>query len=84
MVYDENEGKIVRVDKLLQTKKGLFKKASVSALDCKKTPKFASLIFRIRKYKIFLKSNLFVQGKLFNMAALRHEFALKKQKGSAK
>ncbi len=80
VVYDEENGVIVRVDKLLQTKGGLKKTGSISVKKASKKASLAKLKFNIRKYGTFIKSNMFADGKLFNMGALKHELMLKKRK----
>jgi len=76
VVYDETVGEVVRVDKLYQKKNTLICKKSITDVD-ELTKHQASigagLKFKMRKYRLFFASNMFVDGKIFDFNALSHE-----------
>lgn len=80
VTYDENENKIAYVDVLYQRKNTLTcKKKEVPPQTFVKKPnsRYAGIRYTFRKYYLFFVSNLFVDGKIFDMNALRAELKKK-------
>ena len=77
--YDEENNVVESVDYLYQRKNILICKKKNVALDkiLKKKIRFPKIKFYLRKYFLFLASNAFVDGKLFDLSALKHEMRRK-------
>lgn len=75
--YDEVNNTIT-IDELYQKKNILFcKKRNVSVKKYEKNKKNKNGRYLLRKYGLFLASNSFVDGKIFDIAALKHELRRK-------
>lgn len=71
--YDEVNHTIA-VDELYQKNNTLFcKKKNAELGKYSALPKGSNLIYAFRKYFLFFVSNAFVDGKLFDLSALKHE-----------
>lgn len=71
--YDEENNIVASVDYLYQRKnKLLLKRTNVALRDILKS-KNSKIRFTLRKYFLFFISNVFVDGKLFDLSALKHE-----------
>ncbi len=80
VIYDENSNTVSHVDELYQKSNSLSLKKStlnLSRITKKYRPALPSLIYNLRKYYLFFASNAFVDGKLFDMQALKSELGKK-------
>ncbi len=79
VVYDEQQNKIVKVDQLYQKGNTLFCKKSNIPLKklVYKSNKFRQMVYKFRKYWLFFASNCFVEGKIFDLKAFKHELRRK-------
>lgn len=76
--YDEETNAVTSIDYLYQKKNMLMcKKRNISPdrfiKETHRLGKFVGLRFKLRKYYLFFVSNVFVDGKLFDMSAIKHE-----------
>lgn len=74
--YDE-ESDTISADELYQKKDTLLCKKSNVELKKFSGLKRKNIVYAIRKYSLFFVSNFFVDGKLFDIAALKHELRRK-------
>ncbi len=75
VVYDEETNRVVRIDSLYQKgNKLICKKENIEnkMLGCK-NKRIGNLLYQFRKYYLFVISNMFVDGKIFDFTALKHE-----------
>lgn len=77
--YDEKNNAVESVDCLYQRKNNLICKKENVSLDkiIKKKIRFSKIKFYLRKYFLFFASNIFVDGKLFDLSAIKHELRRK-------
>ena len=81
VLYDEVQNKVISVDLLYQkgkTLKVIKKDIPVDNFLLRQKVMFSNLIYKYRKYSLFLTSNLFVDGKIFDVNALMCELRGKK------
>lgn len=75
VVYDEEKNTVVHIDSLYQKGNRLIcKKENIAnnLLGCK-NKQIGNLLYKFRKYYLFFISNTFVDGKIFDFTALKHE-----------
>ena len=78
--YDEERNVVYSIDYLYQRKNKLIcKKQNLKPEKiCKSKRKKSKIKFLFRKYFLFFASNIFVDGKLFDLSAVKHELRGKK------
>lgn len=82
IVYDVMSKEVVAIDKLIFDKSVLRR---IGSINLKPSPKLipqkmANLIKKKRKYQNFIWSNVFVDGRLFDLNTLKHEIQMKKSR----
>lgn len=75
VIYDDEINRVVSIDALYQKGNKLTcvkRNIKKETLICK-NERFSNMIYKLRKYYLFFVSNMFVDGKLFDINALKHE-----------
>ncbi len=81
VTYDSASGQVTGIDRLYQRGNTLVcRKANILPAKLKKLCRYSGsdLLFRLRKYYLFFVSNAFVDGKLFDINAVRNELGRRK------
>lgn len=80
VTYDEKTNKVVKIDSLYQKKNKLICVKEGISKDSllRKNIRLSNLKYKLRKYYLFIASNMFVDGKIFDISAIKHELKGKK------